>query len=598
MVGFLRWFVMKNIRKKALPFSVSLLLIMTIFFSSMLLLNDNVSAGTVTVSPGDDIQAKIEDCSPGDTLSFTAGTYTESVNVSRSIGYIDISNLNIHIPSSVTIKLADDEMTSHDTDGACYIFRVGDGSTTVENIHFYGNGTLDGNKDGQSSVPGSGATYLASGIFFHGNATNISVDNITIQNVPGRPVMVLGSESDMSTTVTNCDIQNVTSDGCRGGFLWGHPQFDGFLNDILIRDCYIHHTYKTTAIEPNKYSNNTRIINNTLYYNQKNIHLWRAPKNVTIDGNYIWDLHKHDAGYGTNAIQITSILADGESDYIIIRNNIINDTLEVSDYAIDVYGSDRNVEKLECYDNIIMNTQNSIRLSSRVTDGYTRDNVVDDNSYITTAVTDSSGGGHTVSNNYLFVSDETGANPVHLDFDVWSDDLFAFYATTSGTSVDFAIDEMNVSDDYHLWVNGIYVDTYTSDGSGNLEWTYASWSTRSFSIGTSNTSYYGEGGDNSEISFLSINDNNNNSVVLIGHRYFNWTKVDGATNYNLQISNSSSFGTTFIDFSNISEGCDFESMPGGNYTEKGSYVEFYLPYQYNISWYTNHYYRVRAYSIG
>lgn len=102
--------------------------------------------------------------------------------------------------------------------------------------------------------------------------------------------------------------------------------------------------------------------------------------------------------------------------------------------------------------------------------------------------------------------------------------------------------------------------------------------------------------EDSDPQFMSINNQQNNTAVLTGRRYFNWTKIDTASAYQLQISNSSTFSTTFFDANNITEGCGFESMPGGNYTEKGGYVEFYLPYAYNISWYGNHYYRVRAYS--
>lgn len=97
----------------------------------------------------------------------------------------------------------------------------------------------------------------------------------------------------------------------------------------------------------------------------------------------------------------------------------------------------------------------------------------------------------------------------------------------------------------------------------------------------------------SNISFMSINGQANNTQVVVGDRYFNWTRVDNASYYQLQISNSSSFSTTFVNLSDINE-----SNYGVNYTELGDYVEFILPYTYNISWYGSHYYRVRAYSSG
>lgn len=95
------------------------------------------------------------------------------------------------------------------------------------------------------------------------------------------------------------------------------------------------------------------------------------------------------------------------------------------------------------------------------------------------------------------------------------------------------------------------------------------------------------------ISFYSINGQTNNTFVVSANRYFNWSRVDGATRYQLQISNSSSFSTSFLSLSDINE-----SNYGVNYTELGDYIEFILPYSYNISWYGSHYYRVRAFSPG
>jgi len=100
----------------------------------------------------------------------------------------------------------------------------------------------------------------------------------------------------------------------------------------------------------------------------------------------------------------------------------------------------------------------------------------------------------------------------------------------------------------------------------------------------------------SNIVINSINDLENNSVTTIGYRYFNWTRVDAATKYQLQISNDSLFTDVFVDLDDIYEGCPYEAMLGGSYEETGGYVEFYLPYAYNISWFGDHYYRVRAYS--
>jgi len=93
------------------------------------------------------------------------------------------------------------------------------------------------------------------------------------------------------------------------------------------------------------------------------------------------------------------------------------------------------------------------------------------------------------------------------------------------------------------------------------------------------------------ISITSINGETNNSILQEQNRSFNWTNISGAEYYQLQISNSSTFDTVFLNLTNINE-----TNYGVNYTEIGDYVEFILPDQYNISYYGYHYYRVRAYT--
>lgn len=96
--------------------------------------------------------------------------------------------------------------------------------------------------------------------------------------------------------------------------------------------------------------------------------------------------------------------------------------------------------------------------------------------------------------------------------------------------------------------------------------------------------------------FTSINNQENDTSLFTSNRTFVFTLVENTTTYQLQVSNSSTFATTFIDLSNISEGSGLESMPGGGYSENATHVTFLLPYAYNISFYGSHYYRVRAYT--
>jgi len=98
--------------------------------------------------------------------------------------------------------------------------------------------------------------------------------------------------------------------------------------------------------------------------------------------------------------------------------------------------------------------------------------------------------------------------------------------------------------------------------------------------------------EESDISIQSINGLVNNSVTQYQNRSFNWTRVDDAVFYQLQISNSSSFESTFVNLSDI----NMTNYGETYYNETGGYVEFILPDMYNISWYGYHYYRVRAYT--
>lgn len=94
----------------------------------------------------------------------------------------------------------------------------------------------------------------------------------------------------------------------------------------------------------------------------------------------------------------------------------------------------------------------------------------------------------------------------------------------------------------------------------------------------------------SSITINSINGQENNSIVKERNRTFNWTKVDNTIYYQIQIANDTLFTTPFLNLTYINE-----TNYGVYYTENGQYVEFLLPYAYNISWYGYHYYRVRAY---
>jgi len=100
-------------------------------------------------------------------------------------------------------------------------------------------------------------------------------------------------------------------------------------------------------------------------------------------------------------------------------------------------------------------------------------------------------------------------------------------------------------------------------------------------------------GEESDISFNSINNQQNNAVVVDDFRNFNWTSISGATRYQLQIANDSGFTDVFYDRNNINSS-NYASV---FYHEAGDYVYFNITniYDEGACRGDTHHYRVRAY---
>lgn len=96
------------------------------------------------------------------------------------------------------------------------------------------------------------------------------------------------------------------------------------------------------------------------------------------------------------------------------------------------------------------------------------------------------------------------------------------------------------------------------------------------------------------LNFMLINNLENNSIVQETNRTFEWTNMS-VTTYSIRVSNDSSFTDIFLQLDNISEGCELENMPGGDFYSNETHVVFILPYLYNITYYGYHYYQVRSY---
>lgn len=89
------------------------------------------------------------------------------------------------------------------------------------------------------------------------------------------------------------------------------------------------------------------------------------------------------------------------------------------------------------------------------------------------------------------------------------------------------------------------------------------------------------------IALQSINNQANNTEITITSTQLNWTKVNDAYSYHLQISNNSAFTDVFYEKTDINS----ENYGSTYYQEVGNTVIFNVTR--SINWDNNHYYRVR-----
>lgn len=90
------------------------------------------------------------------------------------------------------------------------------------------------------------------------------------------------------------------------------------------------------------------------------------------------------------------------------------------------------------------------------------------------------------------------------------------------------------------------------------------------------------------------NNPSTNFYQLQNTSQFEFYEIPEATTYHIQVASDSEFSNILLDLDNISEGCDLESMPGGDFSTTDGYVTFTLPNAYEISYYGTKYCRIRC----
>ena len=90
--------------------------------------------------------------------------------------------------------------------------------------------------------------------------------------------------------------------------------------------------------------------------------------------------------------------------------------------------------------------------------------------------------------------------------------------------------------------------------------------------------------------FLSVDSKQNNSLILVNNPTINWTKIDNAQYYNLQISTTSDFSTITINITDINE-----SVYPLYYSENSTTVSFIIPPADVLPSNQRYYMRVRSF---
>lgn len=303
------------------------------------------------VATSDDPQAVIDNADAGDTIVFLPGTHEHdpTAGTNSAIAYIG-EPLEIYGPEGVDIKFADNSLGG----SAGYHFRVGDGSTTIDGVKIHGGMTLDGNR-ANNTGPGVDATFLASGVFSHGEVSNLDVEGVTFKDIDGRPGVNVGDQAGNVNT-TDIKYRNCVVDTCRGGFLGGHPDFDGKVIRWEVIEPTIKGTYWTASIEPNWQSEDVRIIGGTIDDCNKGLAANRGTLGLTIKDVEIRNITNDPEGVGAAgaaaALRTTSPGGSSSRNHtkVVVEGCTIDNTPSGVN-GIDIENTDDSTTK----DNVVRN---------------------------------------------------------------------------------------------------------------------------------------------------------------------------------------------------------------------------------------------------
>jgi hypothetical protein len=176
-----------------------------------------------------------------------------------------------------------------------YGIRIGHGRQTeyIENVHIYGQGTIDLSAS-HNALPSGLVKNINACVLVHGRVRKVLIEGITMTDTM-RSVMAYGEHSGVflpggkvgpgeSFDAEEISVRYTRTFNPKGsGYLFGHPSHRGRIRNVRCNHNYMETA--TTSIEPNFNLDGYEVIGNVIKSGGQAIHCWRHSSNGVIADN-------------------------------------------------------------------------------------------------------------------------------------------------------------------------------------------------------------------------------------------------------------------------------------------------------------------------